>query len=145
MQDDGGALGFAGQHRQSVVVGLAGVDDQRHAEFARQPDLGDERTHLGFGPSVLAEVVQAALADRDDLGVMGELTDPLVVAAREAVRVVGVDPDRRVHLLEFLGQLDGPLARRTAAADGDDALDAGLDGLLDQVRGGLVARRQVGV
>ena len=145
MQDDRGPLGLAGEHGHRVVVGRARVDDQRQADFAGQADLGDERTHLRFGSGVLAEVVQAALADRDDLGMVGKSTDPFVIPARELVGIVRVDADRRVDLFELLGQFDGTLARRASASDRDDALDTRLDGLLDQIGRRVVARRQMSV
>jgi hypothetical protein len=101
--------------------------------------------HLGLAHRVVTKVVQATFTDRDDLGVIGQPADPVLVPAREVIRVVGVDTNRGIDLLELVSQLDGPLARCPPTSDGDDTLDAGLDGLLDQVRGRLLARGQMGV
>jgi hypothetical protein len=46
------------------------VDDQWKRSFVRELDLRGERVALGVSRRVIVEVVEAALADRDDVGVV---------------------------------------------------------------------------
>ena len=73
MQDHLEALRVAGERGDRVVVGGAGVDDERLAELAREADVGGERALLVGARRVVAVVVQAGLADRGAARVAREL------------------------------------------------------------------------
>ena len=57
-----------------VVLGGAGVDDQRLLQLVRELDLRVEGAFLVRAGRVVAEVVEAGLADRQALRVLGELS-----------------------------------------------------------------------
>ena len=64
---------FLGQDAGRVVVGVAGVDDQRQAGLARRLDVLAENVLLDVARAVFVEIVEAGLADADDLRMLRPL------------------------------------------------------------------------
>jgi len=92
------ALGLCGEPGDRVVLGRAGVDDQRLGELVRERDLVVEGALLVGARRVVAEVVQAGLPDRQAARVPGELAQLLGDLRRVAGGLVGVVADRGVDL-----------------------------------------------
>ena len=99
VQDHLEALGLLGEPLDRVVLGRAGVDDQRLAGLVRELDLRGERSLLVRAGRVVAEVVEAGLADRQAFRVLRELLELLRDRVRVAGRLVRVVADRRVDLV----------------------------------------------
>ena len=81
----------ASEPRERVVVGGARVDHDRLAELARERELRLEQPLLRVVRRVVAEVVEAGLADGDRLRV-GEQRAELVEVARVAPASCGWMP-----------------------------------------------------
>ena len=75
--------------------------DQRHAELAGQADLRDERAHLPSGRACRGSSPGRTRRSRRPWGAGPARRSTPGRPRREAVRVVGVDADRRVDLLEL--------------------------------------------
>ena len=58
---------FLLEDARHVGVGLARMDDQRQAGLARRGDMGAEALLLRVARRVVVVIVEAGLADRDDL------------------------------------------------------------------------------
>ena len=118
-----GAVG-AEQRGEGVVVGVARVDHDRLAELGRDLELGFEEAALVVVRRVLAEVVEAGLADRDGARVreqVAQLVEPVRVGL---VGVVRVDAESGVDAVVLLGKRERLVAARDARRDGDHAVDA---------------------
>ena len=101
----GHALG--GEHVERVVPRLAGVDHQGQAVAVGEGDLGGERLALRLSRRVVVVVVEAALADGDDL----RLRRQEVVDEVDAVLgFVGVHADGGEHVVEAGGDRRSPSA-----------------------------------
>ena len=87
-----------------VVVGVAGVDDQRQAGAARGGDVGAEAARLPIARRQVVEIVEAALADRDHPRVRGELDQRRGIVQAFLAGLVRVDADGAVNLGATLGQ-----------------------------------------
>ncbi len=60
------------QDRGGVVVGLAGMDDERQLQLARERDLAAEHPLGDLGRRVIVVVVEPGLADADAFGMRRE-------------------------------------------------------------------------
>ena len=106
--------------------GFSAVDDDR------QIQLGGDLQVLGEDPSlVLVEgevvmIVEAGLADGDDLFVPGEGFQLGQCVRCDGFGIVGVDSDGGVEVVEALGELDGLSIFLRVGADGYPGGDAGL-------------------
>ena len=117
--------------RERVLVGVAGVDDDRLAELGGDLELRFEEALLVVVRGVLAEVVEARLADRDRARV-AEQVAKLVEAVRVGlVRVVRVDAEDGVDAVVLLGERERLVRARDAGGDGDHAVDADGAGSLE--------------
>ena len=94
------------EQRHGVVVGVAGVDDQRQAGGARGRDVGAEAGRLPVARAEIVEIVEAALADRDHPRMRGELDQRCGIVEALPAGLVGMDADRAEHLGPTLGQRD---------------------------------------
>ena len=65
---EGALPGFLLEDARHVVVGLAGVDDQRQPGLARRRDVGAEALLLRVARAVVVVIVEPGLADRHHLG-----------------------------------------------------------------------------
>ena len=74
-------------------VGVAGMDGERQAGQSRGADMGAEAGLLHVARGAVVEVVEAGLADADDLGMAGQCGDVLGCRDRFLRRVVRVDAD----------------------------------------------------
>ena len=93
------------EHVEGLGPRLAGVDHEREVVGERQLDLRREHLALRIPGRVLVVEVEAALPDRDDLG----LGQQRLQALDPAGRLVGMDAGRRVHAGVRPGRLDrGP-------------------------------------
>src|SRR5882724_8181387 len=92
-------------------------------------------------------VVQAGLADGDDLGVFDEFAERGAQIIGRFGGVGGVPADGGEDGGELIGELDGAGAAFEVGADGDDFFDAGGLGAFDDLReiGGVIRIIQVGV
>ena len=92
---------------ERVLVGGAGVDHDRLAELGGELELRFEEAALGVVRRVVAEVVEAGLADGD-----GARVARAARAARRAGRASGssglvrVDAERGVDAVVLLGELE---------------------------------------
>jgi len=137
MEDAAHPLGKGGQSRQGVVQRIAGVDDAIEPKFGGDFELLFEQGGLsllvklivGLGPARLAAgqavVVQAGFADRDDLGMAGEVAQGGAHVVGSVLDVGGMPADggkdRRVLFAEF----DCAGAAFQVGADGNNLRDAG--------------------
>ena len=80
----------APQGREGVLVGRACVHDDRLAELVGEPELPLEEAELGVLRRVVAEVIEAGLADGDGSLVreeVAQLTEPLGLVAPGFMRM----------------------------------------------------------
>ena len=64
---------FVLEDAAAVLIGLAGVDDQRQAGGAGGGDMGAKAALLRFARAVLVEIVEPGFAQRHDLRMPGQL------------------------------------------------------------------------
>ena len=86
--------------RNRVGVGLARVDLERQPGLARGGDVAAEAFGLRLGRRVLVVVVEARLADGDDLRVLREAHDLVGRMSQLLVRVVGMRADRAIDVVD---------------------------------------------
>ena len=105
---------------------VAGVDDDWELELVGEPELRFEGSVLGVMRRQIAVEVEPDLADGDD-ALRGchaaELVGGVVVPVFGVVRM---DTERCPDLLMLFGDSESESAVVKGAADGDNALDAGL-------------------
>ena len=95
----------AAQGRGVVLVGRACVHDHRLAELVGEPELPLEEAELGVVRRVVAEVIEAGLADGNGSLVreeVAQLTEPLGLVAPGFMRM---DAERREHAWLRFGDL----------------------------------------
>ena len=63
---DGSLLHSLGQDRGGVVLGIAGMDDQRQAGGSSRFDVGGETFALGSAVRLVVEIIETAFADGND-------------------------------------------------------------------------------
>ena len=125
------------EHRERLVIRVAGVDHERQAQLVGQLDLRGEHPALVVGRGVVAVEVEADLAQRDHPGTGQQRAHGVDVGLGGLVRVPA---DDRPHAGMAGGQLD-----RLLAADREDALDAGGGSLGHRGVGALLAALEVRV
>ena len=123
------------EHRERLVVRVAGVDHERQAQLVGQLDLRGEHAALVVGRGVVAVEVEADLAQRDHPRPGQQRAHRVHVGLGGLVRVPA---DDRPHAGMAGGQL-----HRLLAADREDALDAGGGSLGDRGVGALLAALEV--
>ena len=99
MQHDRHPLGAIAEDRERVVLGLARVDDDGEPDPPGEVDLCLERAPLVGARRVVAEVVEAGLADRADRRVGGHPLDALDVSLAEAGGLVRMPSHDREDLV----------------------------------------------
>src|SRR3954453_7842118 len=131
VEHDGAVEGL--ERRLRVGVRGTGVDDDGLAELARELELAGEEPLLRVVRRVLAEVVEADLADPDGFRALRECTDLVEVVL--LARLVRVDADDGVDAVVLRRELDG-LGRPDREDPGDAGRGRPRDGaLVDQVEG----------
>ena len=123
------ARAFAPQDVERVGRSVARVDDDRLLQLAREADEPREGGALHVARGVVVVVVEADLADGDDLGLGREPRELGVRGVVEGDGVVRVHADRSAgSLVHALRERDRRARRREIGADADDdeALHAGL-------------------
>ena len=80
------------QDRGRVVLRLAGMDDERQAELARERDLAAENALRDLGRSVIVVVVEAGLADPDAFRMLGETAHGREIRRRSLAASCGCVP-----------------------------------------------------
>jgi len=130
------------QTSQRVGVGGSCVDHDRLSDVVCECELRLEQPLLRVVRGVVAEVVEAGLADRNRARVLQELAQLVEVGRRTGL--VRMDPEGRVDALVRLGELERPATAGDGGGDVDDARDAGASGALEYL-GGVVAEVRVGV
>ena len=122
-----------GEDRGGVLVGVAGMDDQRQAGFARRRDMGAEIGALVFARAAVVIVIEPGLADAHHLGQGRPLCeargggDPLF---RDLMRMnAHRAPDGRMRARDGV---DG-LETAEMGTDGDHGADAGRVGAGDDL------------
>ena len=124
MQDDGAFEAFERPCRR--LVRRPRMDDHRLPEPARDFQLLLEEAKLRVARRVVAEEVEARLAD-GDCAVVAEQLGELGDASRlVACGLVGMDAEHRVDPLVLLGQRERRPARVDPGADRNDPRDACL-------------------
>jgi len=99
-----------------VVVGGAGVDDDRLAGRARDRELSIEEELLRVRGRVVAEVVEPRLADRNDAGVHKQGAQLVQLVEVEGRRLVRVDAEDREDVVELLRELECAPGNRRASS-----------------------------
>ena len=110
---------------EGVVPGLACVDHQGQVPSVSETDLCTEDLGLDVARRVVIVVIEAGLADCDDLRVIELCDDPVDAFGR----VVGMDASRCPDRIVGFGDCDAHPCRFGVAPDGDHPLDTSLDGL----------------
>ena len=145
VHDHAHPVGARPQRGDRVLLRRARVDDQRLAGGAGEVDLGVEGALLIGARRVVAEVVQAGLADRAAARMLRELLEVGERRGVEALGVVGMAPDGREHLVERVGRGERLAVALLVHADREHARDAGVARGRDQLGVGRRARAEVGV
>ena len=102
------------------------MDHQRQAGGARRRDMGAEAARLRFRRAVVVEIVEAGLAERHDLRMLGQ-RDQFI--RRNAVLFIGVmrmGADRAIDVGKALGDVEQSAEPLHPRRDRHDAADAGL-------------------
>ena len=116
---------FIFEDAAAVVVGVAGMNDQRQAGGAGGGDVRAKAAFLRLGRAVLVEIIQPRLAQRHHLGMPRQL-DQFV--GRNSVFFIGVmrmGADRAIDVWKSLGDRQQPAEAPHPRRDGDDAPNAG--------------------
>src|SRR5271155_5036623 len=90
----------------AIVVGVAGVDDERQAGYAGGRDMRAETARPRFRRAVVVEIVEPRLPQRYDLRMLGKLDQ---FGRRNPVLLVGVvrmGADRAIDVWKALGDCD---------------------------------------
>ena len=124
---------WAANQRDGVVPGFAGVDHDRLLRLGRLLHLLDEDVVLDFSRREVVVIVEADFTDRDDFGMLCEISE---VAERILVRfrgVVRVDSDGRVERFVAIGKADAgfQIGRAVACADRHKSRHARFEGAPD--------------
>jgi hypothetical protein len=112
-----------GDHRQGVLLGVAGVDDHRPIQLTTEFELRRERAALLVPRGMIVVRIEAAFADRHSASAH-ELADGVGIAERVERRgVVRVHPCRGEHKPRMGAGDDGsPLRRSNRFSDADYCL-----------------------
>ena len=82
-----------GEDRRGIVLGVAGVDDQRQAGGPRRLDMRGEALALRGAVGLVVIIIEPALADRDDARVRRGLDQRRGAEIGMGVGLVRMDPD----------------------------------------------------
>ena len=119
---------FVFEDAAAILVGFAGMNDQRQAGRAGRRDMGAKAALLRFARAVLVEIIQPRLAERHDLGMPRQLDQ---FARGNAVFFVGVmrmGADRAIDVGKPLRDREQRAEPPHPRRDRDDAPDAGGGG-----------------
>ena len=118
MDDAGiGALPhFLAQDRGGIVLGIAGVDDDRQPGLARGGDMRAEARLLPVAVAMVVIIIEPALADADDARMRGALDQLGGVDIGMLVGLVRMDADRRPDIGLALGGGDARRPIRSRAS-----------------------------
>ena len=83
---------FLGQNAGHVVIGAAGVDDQRQAGFAGRRDMNAQALALHLGAVGGVVVIEPGFTDADKLGCSASLTNSSTVARGSSAALIGWVP-----------------------------------------------------
>ena len=97
----------AGERGERVVVGGARVDDDGLPELGRELELLREEPLLRVARRVVAEPVEARLADRDRLRMREELAQRVDVVLGRVARLVRMETEDREDAVVRLGERAG--------------------------------------
>src|SRR5205085_5441257 len=109
------------QRGNRVLVCRSGVDHRRLAELPGERELALEEHALRVPRGVVAEVVEAGLADRDRTLVREQAPELVEIGLRTGL--VRVDPETGVDAVVRLGERERRSGLRDGRRDCDDALD----------------------
>src|SRR5947207_2003434 len=93
-----------GERSERVHVGGTGVDHDRLPELLRELELLREKTPLCVARRVVAEPVEARLADGDRFRVREQLAQRADVLVRRVARLVRMKPENREDAVVSLGE-----------------------------------------
>ena len=139
MQHDRHPLGPIAEDRERVLLGLARVDDDREPDPPGDIDLRLERAPLVGARRVVAEVVEAGLADRADRRIGGHALEALDVSVGEPGGLVRMPSHDREDLLVRPRRLEGALRGGGVDPDRGKPRDADRPGALHERRVGRLA------
>ena len=100
------------------------MNDQRQPRLPRGGDVVAKALLLRLARAVVVEVVEARLADGDDLGMRGEAHDLLDGNVELLVGIVGMRADRAEDVGDALGNLQQSRRGGDARGDRDQHADA---------------------
>ena len=118
------------EHLGGVVLGVAGVDDERQPGLPRRLDMRLEPLALRRAVGLVVKIIEAALADRDDARVVGRLDQRCGAEVRMGIGLVRVDADARPDVRLALGDGDDVAPFALAGRDVEEAGDAAFAGVL---------------
>jgi len=125
---------FLGQNLGNVVIGVAGVDNERKTELAGEPDLTAKDPLGDIAGSVAVMIVETRFADADAFGMSGEFSHGGEIRRPLARRLMRMRANGEENVVVPLGDFNHPPGLREGA-DGDHALDAdgarALDDLIE--------------
>ena len=111
------------QDAGDVLVGVAGMDDERQAQLARRRDMGAEASLLQIARAVVVVIVEPGLADRHHLGMPRQAHDLVQRDVFLFVRMMRMGADRAedsvmgLDNLEQLAEAPHPRGDRHHEAD----------------------------
>ena len=108
----------------AVVVGVAGVNDQRQAGRAGGGDVRAKAALLGLGRAVLVEIIQPRLAQGHDLGMPRQPDQFVGGHSVFLIGVVRMGADRAIDVWKPLGDRKELTEAPHPSRDGDDAPDS---------------------
>ena len=127
MQDgrEGPLPHFVFQDPRRILVGFAGMDDQRQAGLPGRRDMAAKALRLGLRRAEVVVVVETRLAESDDLGVTGARDELLDREVELLVRVMRMRADRAEDIGKALGDREDFGMALHPGRDRDHAVDAG--------------------
>src|SRR5262249_47286311 len=134
------------ERRRRLGSGVTAVDDDGLAQLLGQLELGSEQSPLLDRRGEAMVIVEASLSNRDGKRMGGQGAQLVESLRLWRSGLVRIDSERgNDDAVARLGDAQRCAARFDPGSHGDDSIDAGCTGALDNGCGGLVARVEVRV
>ena len=119
---------FLLENSGDIVVGVAGMNHQRQAGFPGRGDMGAEAGLLAVARTVIVVVVEAGLAEADDLRMAGQGDQRRRVGFGLPAGLVGMNADGAPDVVVCLGDGQDPWELADPGANGQHPAHPGRRG-----------------
>ena len=109
----------------AIIVGVAGMNDQRQAGRAGSRDMRPKTALLRLGRAVLVEIIQPRLPQRHDLRMSRQFDQFVRGNPVFLIGVMRMGSDRAIDVRKSLGDRKQSAQAPHPRRDGDDTLDPG--------------------